>query len=811
MKSKVTRQNVVFVASMVLSTVYLLWRLLFTLPVHDGFWNMVVGVLLLVAETVTIATTFDLFLQRLRMKHFRLDMPEIDVSDYPEVDVFVATHNESVELLYKTVSACTYMDYPDAGKVHIYVCDDGDRPQVAEMAEQLGVGYIGLSGNQEAKSGNYNNAMAHTGSELIATFDADMIPRHNFLMKTVPYFLSPDYVHEHGIWRRRTAGEQKGGEDRSIGLVQTPQSFYNPDLFQFNLYAEHIIPNEQDFFSRQINVMRNTSNTVAYTGSNAVLSRAAIEEIGGFPLHTITEDFETSLRMQQAGFITYATDEVLSSGLSTTTIPAMIKQSTRWGRGIIQSMQNARPFTKGKLSLAGRVSYLGTLLYWWSFANRLIFTLAPILFALFGFRVVVAGMEPLLLIWLPAYICYAGAMRYLSGSVRNQRWSQVIDTILMPYLIVPVLLESLHIHQRSFHVTDKGHGKKSSGRGSSFLLATPHIVLLVLTIAALVHFMWGKYGWEVFFGSIIIFWLMYNTVSLIYALFFMFGRTAYRRSERFPADEAVSILVGGEQYDLRTVDISEEGMAVVSDVSRYFNESVGLTMTIRNSRYEARLRGKMIYARRLEHFWRYSFVVEAASEDDRRQFMQIIYDRDHPLPQYMDLWDTVYDDLLRNVLKRVEKRPKPFGSFSELPVQGGVVFDDGSICRQATVGYRTWTVGGLHRVGVGVGDGAGADADGLDTHENNQGADDRDLGEPLFFTTEKGVRIELRRREDLGGGKEVLVVANLKNLAEQGNMSGLLETVAETVTRRARRGQGAVETSDDTEHFAQTNATEVLG
>ena len=123
-----------------------------------------------------------------------------------------------------------------------------------------------------------------------------------------------------------------------IGLIQTPQSFYNPDLFQFNLFAENTIPNEQDFFSKEVNIMRNSSNAIAYTGSNTIISRQALMDIGGFPLKTITEDFETSVRIQKEGYITYATNEVQAAGLSTTTISSMFKQRTRWARGVIQSI-----------------------------------------------------------------------------------------------------------------------------------------------------------------------------------------------------------------------------------------------------------------------------------------------------------------------------------------------------------------------------------------------------------------------------------------------------------------------------------------
>lgn len=143
------------------------------------------------------------------------------------MDVFIATHNESAKLLYKTVNACTFLEYPDKGKVHIYVCDDGNREEIRKLAEDFGVGYLGLSDNRHAKSGNYNHALSCTFSPLIATFDADMIPRREFLVKTVPYFFIPE---------------------KKMGLIQTPQSFYNQDLFQFNLFSEKDIPNEQDFF-----------------------------------------------------------------------------------------------------------------------------------------------------------------------------------------------------------------------------------------------------------------------------------------------------------------------------------------------------------------------------------------------------------------------------------------------------------------------------------------------------------------------------------------------------------------------------------
>ena len=252
------KRNRIFLAAIISSGVYLFWRIFFTLPWQEGVASVAAGCVLVLAETVTLSGTAELMISRMRAPAFEIPFPEkTEPESFPHVDVLIATHNEPEELLYKTVNACTFLEYPDLAKVHGYVCDDGGRENIRRMAEHLGAGYIGMKENPHAKSGNYNHALERTSSPLVATFDADMIPRRTFLMRTVPYFLIPE-------WK--------------LGLLQTPQSFYNQDLFQFNLYAEKGIPNEQDFFSREINLLRNATNTAAYTGSNTVILREALEK-----------------------------------------------------------------------------------------------------------------------------------------------------------------------------------------------------------------------------------------------------------------------------------------------------------------------------------------------------------------------------------------------------------------------------------------------------------------------------------------------------------------------------------------------------
>ena len=753
MNKEEKKQNIIFIISMVLMTIYLGWRMIFTLPFHEGIINLIFGILLILAETVTVFTTFELFYQKMRMNKFHLECPEIPDESYPDVDVFIATHNEPVDILYKTVNACTFMTYPDKSKVHIYICDDGNRKEVAKLAREFGVGYLGLADNKEAKSGNLNNALGKTSSPLIATFDADMIPQHTFLMKTVPYFLLSRFIKEDGKWRLRK--EEEIDQKFKLGLIQTPQSFYNPDLFQFNLYAEGNIPNEQDFFSREVNTMRNTSNAVAYTGSNTVILRKAMEKIGGFPLKTITEDFETSIRIQKAGYITYATDEIQAAGLTTTTIKSMIRQRVRWARGIIQSLQNTHAIITPDLPPLARLTYLNSFLYWWSFFNRLIFIMSPILFALFDYQIVNSHFWDVIVFWLPAYFFYSMSMRYLSSNVRNQRWSQIIDTIFMPYLIIPVLLETLHIHQMKFKVTNKK--KEGSGIGIEFAVyAIPHIILLALSAAAMIRFAYGKYGWALFYSSIILFWITYNMVSLFYAVFFMLGRRAYRSSERIRAEEDINIQYKALSYDAKTLDVSENGLAFWTEKPIYLPENMTLKFAITTPYYKAGLKGKIVYVKEQDRGWRYSASVRAVDDDNKRQYMQIIYDRTHSLPKQMDLWVTAYDDMLRNMKRRLKQPLSDKRKMPRILLDREIAFTNGATCKLIDFNYRYFSVSGF----------------------NTNGSQD----DEFIYKTESGIPLILKRTGIYirHSSEELLSVVNLKDLIRRSQMDQILVDITNT-------------------------------
>ena len=217
-----------------------------------------------------------------------------------------------------------------------------------------------------------------------------MIPKRDFLLKTIPYFIDA---------KRRNRG-RKEEEQIKLGFLQTPQCFYNPDLFQFNLFSERRIPNEQDYFYKDIQVARTKTNSVIYGGSNTVIAREALEAIGGFYTEAITEDFATGVLIERAGYVSLGISEPLASGMSATDLHGLIQQRVRWARGVIATGRKMHIFTTKELSFAQKINYWASIWYWYAPVKRLIYIMSPILYATFGFMVFKCTLPH-----LAAYVC----------------------------------------------------------------------------------------------------------------------------------------------------------------------------------------------------------------------------------------------------------------------------------------------------------------------------------------------------------------------------------------------------------------------
>lgn len=501
-------------------SVYIVWRAGWTLPTNNAL-SIFFGILLLAAEVGGFVLSLVFYRVFLRKYKRAAEPLSLFKGEYPSVDIMIATYNEGKEILKRGIVAATLAYYPKPELVNIYVCDDGDRPEVEQLCQELGVHYVSRLTHEHAKAGNLNHAMTVSQGELVVTMDADMVMREDFLALTVGYFHDP-----------------------KMGFMQAPQTFFNEDPYQFNLFASDTIGNDQDFFMRSIEAQKDAFNAVMYVGSNAIFRREALNSIGGFSTGVITEDMATGMFLQAKGWRSGFVNENLASGLAPETFGDLIKQRDRWARGNIQVAKKWNPWRLEGLSLVQRILYADGIHYWFSGIYKMIFLLAPILFLVFGQYSLQTDMYQILIFWLPAFIASQLAFNLVSEKKQTVMLSNIYEVATAPFMAYAVFNELFLKSKKGFAVTRKGVNSDASFY--NWATAWPVLVLLVLSIIGLVRgigFVSGYWPspYPVQGIYINIFWLLYNLVSLILAAYLSNERPRLRQSERFESQHAIQI------------------------------------------------------------------------------------------------------------------------------------------------------------------------------------------------------------------------------------------------------------------------------
>ncbi|MFL1695753.1 glycosyltransferase [Weissella kandleri] len=636
------KKKVQYFLAIFLTGIYLIWRIFFTIPWTASFFTLLFALLLVTSELLSSLTAFLLIIFRLMRDKSdkKIEEPKLALNDpVPSIDVIIVTHNEEVELLRKTVNASKFMEYPDPKLVNIVIADDGNRPEVKALADEYKVQYIGMEDNKDAKAGNINNALRQLHSTLLTVFDADMIPFSNYLMASVPYFT-------------KNFTDLKNDPDNTdpLGFVQTPQSFYNADIFQFNLFLENSVVNEQDYFSRDINVLNGANGHALFTGSNAVFLRESVDNVGLFPTDTITEDFELGTRINSAGYISLATEVVVSSGITPVDIKSVIKQRVRWARGVIRSCKNMHIFTNPKITFLNRIILINTWLYWWSFFRRLIFIIAPILYALFHIQVVNADFWLLMIFWAPGYFFLHRVLGDTSTNIRNERWGEIQETFFAPYIFLPVILETIGIRAKKFKVTDK----KVNFSWKDKLYSIPYLILWGLTLVSIIVFNYGKWGSEILYGSVITFWLLMHFINLSFCVFISMKRNIHRKSERFMRKANGKIKYNGEWISFRTRDVSDAGLSMelrTEGPSPVLERGQKIEGILYHKSYQIHFDGLVMRASGQGSEKWYGLLNEIKDKEDRNHYLELIYDGQNKfVAAEQDNWLTTLDELNLNII-----------------------------------------------------------------------------------------------------------------------------------------------------------------
>ncbi len=439
-------QRLLSVVTILLGARYLWWRWTET----DNPSAHLFFLLFAATETLAYLSTVGLMVVSWRQRFYEIPATMPDRT----VDVLIATYNEPLEILRDTVACAVDIRYPH----RTLLLDDGNRPEVATLAEEFGCVYLGRSDRSHAKAGNLNNGLRHSTAEFLVTLDADHVPSPALIDEMIGFF-----------------------RDRSVGIVQANQDCYNLDSFQHEMdWRERHGWQMQELFFSVIQPAKDGYNATIYCGSPAMLRRSALDDIGGFATGTITEDLHTGLRLQKRGWRVLYFNRSVARGLAAQTFAGYAAQWRRWGVGSTQVLRMEKPILGRGLTLGQRFCYLASYEYNVIFSWVRLFSVATVIFAS------LTGIFPLLsdpLSFAGNYLPFLAA-NLLATSILAGNWRTPFLMERYNFVKIHATLTALSGYfQRNatFQVTPK-----SRSPATPLAQAAPYIVLLFLVYTAMV-------------------------------------------------------------------------------------------------------------------------------------------------------------------------------------------------------------------------------------------------------------------------------------------------------------------------------------
>lgn len=461
----------------------------------------------------------------------------------PTVDVLIPTYNEEWDVLSRTLVGALALDYPH---VQVHVLDDGARDWLAHRCVEWGVAYHRRPDRAHAKAGNINHALARTSSDLVLVFDADFVAQRDFLQRTVGFF-----------------------RDATVGLVQVPHHFFNDDPVQANLriFGEHA--DDQTFFFTDVMASRDAWGVAFSCGSNSLTRRSALEELGGIPTSSITEDILTSVALLQRGWKTVYLNERLARGLAPEGLSALYTQRARWARGGIQML-----FVKEGPLRARGLPFLARLFFLplsWVASNLAlpVMIAGPVTFLWFGLVAVpTADGDALMRFQVPMLLATLMATRRLA-SVERSTVLSLAHSVFATFRLAPAVAHSLvRPFAVGFKVTPKG--KLATG----MVVDVRAVVLSGGTIVALLLGMllnglpdYERLPPDAFLAPSLI-WGTITVLVMVVCLLMSFEFRPTREQERFIVNEEHAATDHGVSRRVRVVDMSANGAALQWGIAR---------------------------------------------------------------------------------------------------------------------------------------------------------------------------------------------------------------------------------------------------
>ena len=525
---------------------YMFWRISETLPPLSEPLDLSVGVAFTLIEMLSmLGTTLALiFLTRTKDRTAEADANVLWLRSLPEqplVDVLICTYNEEETILERTIIGALGIDYP---RYRLWICDDGRRPWLKAMCQRQSCGYITRPDNSYAKAGNINHALQHISGlpeqpKFVSILDADFVANSQFLTRAVSLMREPE-----------------------VGVVQTPQHFFNPDPIQTNLNLVRVWPDEQRFFFDVVMASKDAWGGAFCCGTSSVLRYDPLMRVGGFPTDSVTEDYLASLRLREIGYKTVYLNERLSLGLAPEGLKEYVSQRARWALGFMQICRGpSGPLsTKANISLIERIMLSETFLHWsTTHVFRLMALVVPSLYLLFNIQPVYAEVPDAISHLLPFFVVQAAMITWLTRGRVIPLMADLSQLLGATDITKSVFIGLFRPRGHKFQVTAKG-GDRTKGFVQWKMLRI-FLAYLALNVAGILWAFVIDDSRSLSDASIIAYiWTWYNIVILVMACFVCIEASQARRGDRFQSSGVATISLGDEQKQIPIVNISVSGM-----------------------------------------------------------------------------------------------------------------------------------------------------------------------------------------------------------------------------------------------------------
>lgn len=275
-------------------------------------------------------------------------------SELPRITIQIPTYNER-RVVERILNACLQLDYPRE-RLEVIVVDDST-DSTTEILREYEARYpnffrvVHRVKRVGFKAGALQEALKYTSGEFIAIFDADHVPRKDFLMKALPHFSSKKIAFVQGLWYNHNSSRSHVA--RSSGLAVESH---------FRI----------EYFAR----LKAGSFPLVF-GSAGIIRKSALLNVGGWYADTLTEDVDLTIRLYLAGWRGAYSNGAQSAIEMPNTLAVFKRQQHRWAQGHIQCLvkYGSRIITSRKMTVRQKLSCLMFLSYY----------LIPGLFLIVGF------------------------------------------------------------------------------------------------------------------------------------------------------------------------------------------------------------------------------------------------------------------------------------------------------------------------------------------------------------------------------------------------------------------------------------------